>query len=290
MKSSEFILEAPQTLTVWHGGNLSGDLGLIPQKNGRFEYGSGLYGTTHYDTAKKYAKGSRKLYRLTIQHGNDANTHSVSLDNITEWVNKYVQKTKRTDILERIGKYEKGGMAPAYIVNNIILNEKAITASNTDKLSKFFVDNGIDYLLVPNAFGWGELMIVVFNMRKVINIRQVTPKEKITDYDLPTSFMDELNESTGRNISDFCKIGTNMEDADFWLVRRGSIDAVGKPTKEYSPENIGIKIVRTDVVLPQYLYYMLLHLFRNGYWKTKAQGALRLVNIRTDDVKRISIG
>ena len=285
MKSSEFVIESAQTMTVWHGGNLSGDLGLIPQKNGRFEYGCGLYGTTHYDTAKKYAKGSRKLYRLTIQSGNDARTHYISLDNITGWVNKFVIKTKRTDVLNRILHRVKDGMVLADTINNIILNEKAITASNANKLSKFFVENGIDYLLVPNAFGWGEMMVVVFNLKKVLKIQQVMPKEKITDYDLPTIF----SESAQSTLSDFAKIGINMEDADLWLIRKGSVDTVGKPTKEYDPERIGIKITRTDVLHTQYLYYMLLHIFTSGYWKNKARGALRLKNIRIEDVKHIQL-
>ena len=61
----------PNTRNFWHGGNLSEYSDIIAQKNGRYEFGSGLYLTTQYDVAKKYAKGSRKLYIVTVELGTD---------------------------------------------------------------------------------------------------------------------------------------------------------------------------------------------------------------------------
>ena len=79
-------------------------------------------------------------------------------------------------------------MIPAYVFNNVILNEKAIKATDTVNLSRFFVDNGIDYLLVPNAFGWGEMMVVIFNLQKISDVQQIKPTDTIVDYDLPVNF------------------------------------------------------------------------------------------------------
>ena len=39
-------------------------------------------------------------------------------------------------------------------------------------------------------------------------------------------------------LSDLCEIKTNFSDADFWLQRKGSVDTVGTPTKEFHSENI----------------------------------------------------
>ena len=175
-------------MSLWHGGNLTSDLVLIPQKTGRFEYGAGLYATTHYDTARKYSKGSRKLYKITLRQGTDANKSYVELDKALGFVNRFVTKAKRNDIMQRLEKYNQNNMIPAYIFNNVILNEKAIKATDTVNLSQFFVDNGIDYLLVPNAFGWGEMMVVVFNLKKISNVQQIKPTDKIVDYDLPVNF------------------------------------------------------------------------------------------------------
>jgi len=195
MNFIEFLVEdvvelskEPDTISLWHGGNLTKELVLIPQKNGRFEYGAGLYATTHYDTARKYSKGSRKLYKLTLKKGNDANNAKLDYVKAIGFVNQFVIKSKRKDIIQRLEKFVQNDTISADIFNNVILNEKAIKAVDTVHLSQFFVDNGIDYLLVPNAFGWHEMMIVIFNLNKIIDVQLIKPSDKIIDYDLPTTF------------------------------------------------------------------------------------------------------
>lgn len=190
MRANEVITES-STLTLWHGGNLNDNLSLIAQKKGRFEYGSGLYATTHYGTAIKYAKGSRKLYRIVLSKGNSANDNPVNFDAALNFVDSFVIKAKREEIKLRMEKWREGDGISAYIFNNIILNNDAIKPSNTRELSQFLVDQGIDYLLVPNAFGWGEMMVVIFNLQKIANISRVMPKEKIEQFDLPTEFTDD---------------------------------------------------------------------------------------------------
>ena len=195
MKFIEFLVEdvveiskEPDTISLWHGGNLTKELILIPQKNGRFEYGAGLYATTHYDTARKYSKGSRKLYKLTLRKGNDANNARIDYVKAVGFVNQFVIKSKRKDIIQWLERFVRDDTISADIFNNVILNEKAIKAVDTVHLSQFFVDNGIDYLLVPNAFGWHEMMIVIFNLNKIIDVQLIKPSDKIIDYDLPTTF------------------------------------------------------------------------------------------------------
>jgi hypothetical protein len=41
---------------------------------------------------------------------------------------------------------------------------------------------------VNSPFGWGEVMMVLFNMRKVINKKAITSKDEIEVYDLPTKW------------------------------------------------------------------------------------------------------
>ena len=130
MRIHEFITEntvelskEPGTMSLWHGGNLTSDLVLIPQKTGRFEYGAGLYATTHYDTARKYSKGSRKLYLLTLSQGTDANKAHVEYDKALGFINQFVPKAKRNEIIQRIDRYNQNGMIPAYVFNNVILSQ-----------------------------------------------------------------------------------------------------------------------------------------------------------------------
>jgi hypothetical protein len=98
-----------------------------------------------------------------------------------------------------------------------------------------------------------------------------------------------LLESAHR-LGDLCDIAIGMEDADFWLHRRHDIDHVGEPTKEYAPEHIGIRVKRTDILLPDYLFYAMQYLQMRGYWKQHSYGMLKLVNIRVEDVKKVALG
>ena len=91
-------------------------------------------------------------------------------------------------------------------------------------------------------------------------------------------------------LKDLATVKTNFPGADFWLIRKGSEKTVGSVTKTYSPEYIGIRVDRTDVLLPNYLYYALMHIHGTGYWKPLAHGTLRLQNIRTEDVKNLRMG
>ena len=199
--------DSSPTMTLWHGGNLTDDLSLISQKKGRFEYGSGLYTTTHYGTARKYAKGSRKLYKIVLSKGNDANSTTIDYDAAINFVDSYVTRSKRNEVKSRMEKFKKDSVILAEIFNNIILNSEAITASNTRQLSQFLVDQGIDYLKVSNAFGWGEMMIVIFNLKKIVKIQRVMPTDKIEVFDLPTEFSEDWDldayHGTGSDIRAF---------------------------------------------------------------------------------------
>jgi hypothetical protein len=75
-------------------------------------------------------------------------------------------------------------MVDAEIFNNIILNHKAIKGTNTSKLRQFFIDNNIDYEIVDNPFGWGEKMMVLYNMKKIVNVLQVKSSDRMEKYDL----------------------------------------------------------------------------------------------------------
>lgn len=81
----------------------------------------------------------------------------------------------------------------------------------------------------------------------------------------------------------------NDPEADFWIVRRGTMETVGSPTKDFNPENFGITVTSKQL-LPQYLFYMLQHVQTQGYFKPLARGTIKLVGIRADDIKNIRVG
>ncbi len=93
-----------------------------------------------------------------------------------------------------------------------------------------------------------------------------------------------------QKLFNIAKVKTNFPDADFWIVRKGSELTVGKPTRTYSPEHFGVKVEQTKIILPDYLYYALMHLHNVGYFSRLARGTLSLKHITRCDVENIRLG
>jgi len=83
-------------------------------------------------------------------------------------------------------------------------------------------------------------------------------------------------------------VGVRMENSDFWLIRRGSLDKLGKPVYTYYREHIGIKVV-SPYLLPTYLYYTMLNLYNHKYWIYNSYGSTNLKHIRVEDIRNLNI-
>jgi len=182
-----------ETMTFWHGGNLDDYEDGVSHKSGQWEHGPGLYLTTQYDVVQKYSRGSRKLYKVTVLKGVDINDVYLPVKIVAEFVNTNVIKSKIKDVMSAIERRLNDDTINADTFLNILINNNAIKNNNTNELRKFFVKNGIDYSMVDNAFGWGEKMMVVFNMNKIINVVQFKSTDSMDDYNLPKVF--STNES-----------------------------------------------------------------------------------------------
>jgi hypothetical protein len=90
-------------------------------------------------------------------------------------------------------------------------------------------------------------------------------------------------------LKDMCSVKTDFLDADFWIQRKGSKETVGTPTKLFSPEHIGIKVENTDILDPQYLFYMFMHLHSSGKLRHLSKGSLNLQHITTYDIGDIAL-
>lgn len=174
----------PDSRNFWHGGNLDDYQynNSISQKSGRYEFGAGLYITTHYETAVKYSKGNRRLYIITVKNGMDIQDVFLPLSKVKEFINDYVIGKMKKHLWEMLehSRLIENDKIPASIFNNIVHNENATTSKNTKYLRSFLVENGIDYEMVSNAFGWNEDMMVLYNMDKIINVMRIMPKDEIS--------------------------------------------------------------------------------------------------------------
>jgi hypothetical protein len=117
----------------------------------------------------------------------------------------------------------------------------------------------------------------------VSNLKCKNKKDKILKMKFNT------NESNSVGLSEKAEIKTNFPEADFWIIRKGTEDKVGSPTKEFSPEHIGIKVISDDL-LPDYLYYAMQYIHSTGYYRPLAHGTLKLKNIKVSDVSNIKLG
>jgi hypothetical protein len=99
----------------------------------------------------------------------------------------------------------------------------------------------------------------------------------------------ELYENSSVKLSDLCEIKLNFSEADFWLQRNGSKENVGKPLKKFYHDNIGIKVISTDKLDPNYLYYYMQYLSMQGYFGKLASYTTQLHHIRVADIKNIKL-
>lgn len=93
-----------------------------------------------------------------------------------------------------------------------------------------------------------------------------------------------------RSLKDLVRVKLDDKNADFWIERRGSRRTVGKPSHEYGPHRFGVTVTARDALLPEYLFYMLEHIWNQGYFEACATGSTNLVNIRARDILDIPVG
>jgi len=111
-----------------------------------------------------------------------------------------------------------------------------------------------------------------------------TPKNKKPK----RKFYYKLENSEFFKLSNFSDIKVNFPEADFWLTRKGSIKELGKPTRNFNKEKIGIKVT-SNKIDPNYLFYMIQYLYTNGFFEKEAVGVLDLKNIRVSTIKDIQL-
>lgn len=181
---------ARETMTFWHGGNLDTSTD-VSHKTGRWEYGPGLYLTTQFDVVQKYAKGSRKLYRVVVEKGVDLHSVMLPVPVVLKFVGEHAVKNKVKEVAEVIERLKKNDTINAEVFMNVLINRNAIRNSEAGELRQFFVDNGIDYSMVDNAFGWHEKMMILFNTKKIVSKEVVSSTRGLDTYNFPNEFVSE---------------------------------------------------------------------------------------------------
>ena len=132
--------------------------------------------------------------------------------------------------------------------------------------------------LIQRNFPMGALNYDFSNLPPTDNKKKPKPKPKFY----------KLENSEFKKLSDVADIKINFPEANFWLIRKGSIEEVGRPTKNFNKEKIGIKVT-SNKIDPNYLFYMFQYLHTKGFFEKEAVGMLNLKNIRISTIKDIQL-
>jgi hypothetical protein len=184
MKINEVIEDVSQTMTLWHGGrNLQfNQMNMIPAKKGRWEYGPGLYLTTHYETARKYAKGGGTTFKLTIEKGTDISKVTIELQEAIDFVKRYVIGQYRKPMIEDLtNNINRLGKLFLEVLVNLCVNYQCLSPKNTVELRKFIVNHGADYEISRGFAGRAETIVVIFNPAIIKKIEAVKASDVSLD-------------------------------------------------------------------------------------------------------------
>ena len=175
------------TFKMYHGGRRWEQIPteLYSSKQGRYECGVGIYFTNHYNTARKYAKGSKVVHLVEIDRNFvDIEKVKIPFEDVVNFVkNAYGMKHKKEIINDLTGRW-KTSEVPAFVLNNLIVNYEAGSGKVGIEILKYFLSKGIDASVIKRSND--ENWLVVFNPRIIKSVKVVNPT-KLTkdDYKLP---------------------------------------------------------------------------------------------------------
>lgn len=175
---------------LYHGGRgleFGGHREILGNKKDAFEYGVGLYLTTSYMTARKYAKGGGKVYAITIHLEQKYNIFNImgDIESVKHFVNQYCIKEFRPKIINDLTKHIIDGKVNVNYLVNLIINYRALQASKTVELRKFLISNGVKYSIEHNFRGASaqEDIVVVIDPTIIEHVAIVPASNN--DYDRP---------------------------------------------------------------------------------------------------------
>ena len=178
-------------IKLWHGGR---GLEFSYKENlsarGLWEYGPGLYLTTSYERARKYAKGGGATYKVEVENGTDIDTVNLKVEDVQRFISQNVIGRKKNEMLDDIyrnmKKMNNSEQVQAQTLLNLIINNEALQKTKTHVLTEFLVSQHIDYGLVHNYGGSDETVMVVFNREKIKSVKKINAKDvNLDEYDLP---------------------------------------------------------------------------------------------------------
>lgn len=175
-----------ELIELYHGGsNWEGAAEIQPPRAKRYEHGPGIYFTTRYETAKKYAKGRGVVKRFWIKAPlRSIDSVKISAEEALLFIAGLERMKNRQKVLDDIRRYAdrvKQTQIPLSVVNNLCVNHEAVPGAPGVKLAMWFASHGAEAEI--NRMG-SESWLVLFNPL-LITRADVVASKSVKDWDLP---------------------------------------------------------------------------------------------------------
>ena len=164
-------------LQLWHGGRLEGPAEPRPSRSGHYESGPGIYLTTQYERARRYSRGGKSTYIVTlstpIRWLEDV---KVSADVMVQWVHETPGLRHKREITnDLLAAGTKLGSVPLLYLVNHVVNYQALQGRHGVELARWLVSQGVDASLDHHSTN--EDWVIVYNPSIIKNTKLVKAKD-----------------------------------------------------------------------------------------------------------------
>jgi hypothetical protein len=178
---------APGTFLMWHGSRKwDGSPEIRAPRKGRYEAGPGIYLTTNYLTASKYAKGGGATMLAEVSSDLSlAQTAEIALAAVLAFVksNRIRHKAEIAADLQRHAARIQRDSVPAFVLINLVVNYEAGSGDAGLAVARFLREQGIDGSLERQST---EDWLVIINPRVIQSMKRISAKDVPTSlYHLP---------------------------------------------------------------------------------------------------------
>ena len=168
----------PAPLVLYHGAQRwEGAPEIVAHRKGHAEHGPGIYLTTSYETAARYAKGGGSVYRIELDSGvRWLQDVRLPYAEMVAWVKGLPRLRGKTELLAGLARVSarSGSTLPGEILVNQFVNADAASGQHGPALAAFLVAHGADASHVRQS---GEDWVVVFNPRSIRLVTKVPAKQ-----------------------------------------------------------------------------------------------------------------
>lgn len=187
-----------KNIVIWHGSqHWQNPPRIQPSRKGCYEYGPGIYGTTHYFRANRYAKGGGQTMKIEISpEVRLLQDLKLPLEVMKNFVHDRPRMRNKKKILSDLDfcaeRQPNQNLSASYLLN-LCVNHEALNGEHGQALATFFTECGADADIVSQS--GAEEWIIIFNPDIVVKATP-TPSKNVdkTHYELP-KISEQLNSS-----------------------------------------------------------------------------------------------